>query len=66
MNTSNQTEVLLNIQQLIDNSRCGIEGFFTDSRVAANNIMKYLQSENMMLKNEASFQMNYNEKSQAA
>ena len=41
-------DLLLNIQQLIDKPRCGIEGFFTDSKAAARDIVTYLQNENLL------------------
>ena len=41
-------DLMLNIQQLIDKSRCGIDGFFTDSRAAAKDIVTYLQMENLL------------------
>jgi hypothetical protein len=41
-------ELLLNIQQLIDKARCGVDGFFTDSRAAARDIVTYLQMENLL------------------
>ncbi len=66
MRTSNQNEVLLNIQQLIDKSRCGIDGFFTDSKSAATDILKYLESENILIKDEVHVNMNYSESSRAA
>ncbi len=66
MRTLNQKEVLINIQQLIDKSRCGIDGFFTDSKSAADDIFKYLESENIIIKNEVHVNMNYNETSKAA
>ncbi len=40
--------VLLNIQQLIDKASCGIDGFFTDSKTAAKEILTYLQKENLL------------------
>ena len=43
-------DLLLNIQQLIDKARCGIDGFFTDSRAAAKDIVTYLQMENLLEK----------------
>ncbi len=66
MTSYDQNEALLNIQQLIDKSRCGLDGFFTDSRVAAMNILKYLETENIIIKSEESFPMKYNETSKAA
>ena len=43
-------DLLLNIQQLIDKARCGMDGFFTDSRAAAKDIVTYLQMENLLEK----------------
>ena len=65
MTTFNQNEVLLNIQQIIDKSSCGIDGFFTDSKSAAKDILNYLESERM-LKDEASVEIDYNKASKAA
>ncbi|WP_018616523.1 hypothetical protein [Segetibacter koreensis] len=66
MNSVNKNEVLLNIQQLIDKSRCGVDGFFTDSKSAANDIFKYLENENIIVKDEAAVKISYNESSRAA
>ncbi len=66
MTNFNQTEVILNIQQLIDKSRCGIDGFFTDSKTAAKDILKYLENENIILRNEAAVEIKYTELSKAA
>ncbi len=52
------------MQQLIDKSRCGIDGFFTDSRSAAKDILKYLETENI-IKNEAA-EIRYTAQSKAA
>lgn len=65
MTTFNEKEILSNMQQIIDKSRCGIDGFFTDSRSAAKDILKYLETENL-IKSEATVEINYNEHSQAA
>ena len=65
MTTLNQNELLLNLQQLIDKSRCGIDGFFTDSRTAARDILNYLQTEDI-IKNEQLFDMRYDSHSKAA
>lgn len=61
-----QTEVLQNIQELIDKSRCGIDGFFTDSRMAASDILRYLENENLIAKHEQAVEMQYNERNKAA
>ncbi len=66
MTNFNQTEVILNIQQLIDKSRCGIDGFFTDSKTAAKDILKYLENENIILRNEAAVEIKYTELRKAA
>ncbi len=66
MTNFNQTEVILNIQQLIDKSRCGIDGFFTDSKNAAKDILKYLENENIILRNEAAVEIKYTELRKAA
>lgn len=65
MTTINQNELLMNMQQLIDKSRCGIDGFFTDSRTAAKDILHYLETENIIQK-EADFTMRFNGQSKAA
>jgi hypothetical protein len=65
MTNYNETEVLLNIQQLIDKNRCSIDGFFTDSKTAATDILKYLQKE-IIIKNEAAVEVKFNERSIAA
>jgi hypothetical protein len=61
MATFNQNDVLLNIQQLIDKSRCGIDGFFTDSKTAAKDILTYLETENIINKNEHAVEIRFNE-----
>ena len=66
MTRFNEIQVLLNIQQLIDRNRCSIDGFFTDSKTAANEILKYLQKEKIIIKNEAAVEINFSEKSRAA
>ena len=66
MTRSSETQVLLNIQQLIDRNRCAIDGFFTDSKTAANEILKYLQNEKLIIKNEVAVEINFSEKSRAA
>ena len=65
MTNYEQNEVLINIQQLIDKYSCGIDGFFTDSKTAAVDILKYLETENIIAKNET-VQIKYNETSKAA
>lgn len=62
----NENDVLQNVQQLIDKSRCGIDGFFTDSKTAAKDIIKYLESENLIIKNEPAVEIRYNEHGRAA
>lgn len=66
MTNFNEYQVLLNIQQLIDKNRCGIDGFFTDSKTAANDILKYLKNENIITKNEVAVEIVFNEKNKAA
>ena len=66
MTTFNQNEALLNIQQLTDKSRCTVDGFFTDSKTAADEILSYLERENIINKNETAVEINYNESSKAA
>lgn len=60
MATFNQNDVLLNIQHLIDKSRCSIDGFFTDSKTAAKDILMYLQAENIINKNEHAVEIRFN------
>lgn len=66
MTNFNQNELLLNIQQIIDKSRCTVDGFFTDSKTAANEILNYLEKENIIIKNETAVEIDYNERSKAA
>ncbi|HLL42674.1 MAG TPA: hypothetical protein VK369_06015 [Segetibacter sp.] len=66
MTRFNEIQVLLNIQQLIDRNRCSIDGFFTDSKTAANEILKYLQNEKIIIKNDVAVEINFSEKSRAA
>ncbi len=66
MTNYDQNDVLQNVQQLIDKSRCGIDGFFTDSRTAARDILKYLERENLIINNEPAFEIRFNEQSKAA
>lgn len=66
MTNFNQNELLLNIQQIIDKSRCSVDGFFTDSKTAANEILNYLDKENVIIKNEIAVEIKYNERSKAA
>ncbi len=66
MTNFNQNELLLNIQQIIDKSRCSVDGFFTDSKTAANEIINYLEREQILNKNETTVEINYNERSKAA
>ena len=64
MTNYNQNDVLQNVQQLIEKSRCGIDGFFTDSKAAAKDILKYLESQNL-ISNEAMYR-DFSEQSKAA
>lgn len=66
MTNFNETQVVLKIQQMIDKNACGIDGFFTDSKTAASDILKYLQSEKMITKNEGAIEVKLNERSRAA
>ena len=61
-----EKEVLLTIQELIDKNSCGIDGFFTDSKSAANDILKYLLSQKIIPKYETAIEIDINNKSQAA
>lgn len=65
MTNYNQNDVLQNVQQLIEKSRCGIDGFFTDSKAAAKDILKYLESQNIIATNEL-VHINFGEQSKAA
>ena len=66
MTNFNEYQVLLNIQQLIDKNRCSIDGFFTDSKTAADDILKYLKNEKIITKNEVAVEIVFNEKNKAA
>lgn len=66
MTNFNQKEILLNIQQIIDKSRCSVDGFFTDSKTAANEIINYLEREKILNNNETAVEIDYNERSKAA
>jgi len=66
MTNYNQNDVLQNVQQLIDKSRCGIDGFFTDSRTAARDILKYLERENLINNIEPAVEIRFSEQSKAA
>lgn len=66
MTNFNQVEVLSNIQEIIDKYRCSIDGFFTDSKTAASDILNYLQSEKIISKNEVAVEIEFNERSKAA
>ena len=66
MATFNQNDVLLNIQHLIDKSCCSIDGFFTDSRKAAKDILMYLQTENIIIKNEHAVEIRLDEGARVA
>ena len=62
----NETEVLSQIQQFIDKNRCSIDGFFTDSKTAARDILNYLESEKIVIKNEGAVEIRFKERSKAA
>ncbi len=66
MTNFNEIKILSHIQQLIDKNRCSIDGFFTDSKTAAGDILNYLQSEKIIMKNEAAVEIHLNERSKAA
>lgn len=66
MTNFNETQVLLDIQQLIDRNRCSIDGYFTDSRTAAHDILKYLKNQEIITKNEVAVEIVFNEKNKAA
>lgn len=66
MTNFNEIQVLLDIQQLIDKNRCSIDGFFTDSKTAANDILKYLNNEKIITKSEVAVEIVFNEKNKAA
>ena len=65
MNSYIETQILFNIQQLIDKNSCGIDGFFTDSKTAAKDILKYLVAQEIIIKNEAAVEIEFH-KSKAA
>lgn len=44
MQEPNPDNTTLAIEQIIDRHRCGIDGFFTDSKAASNEILSYLES----------------------
>ncbi len=62
----NKSYLLENIEQLINRSRFGDELFFTDSKKAASDILKFLESENILSRNEAVVEIKYHEQSKAA
>ncbi len=66
MATFNQNNVLLNMQQLIDKSRCGIDGFFTDSKTAAKDILTYLETEKLIINNGHAVEIKLNERNKVA
>ncbi len=66
MTNYNQKEVLLNIEHLIDKYCCSIDGFFTDSKTAAKDILEYLECENILIEKGAPIEFNFNEQSKAA
>ena len=66
MTNSNQHEMLQTIQYLIDKYRCSIDGFFTDSKTAAKDILAYIECEHILIKKEASIELDFNKKSRAA
>lgn len=66
MNSYIETQVLENIQHFIDKNSCGIDGFFTDSKTAAKEILKYLLAERIIIKNETAVEIEFNQQSKAA
>ncbi len=66
MTNFNEIQVLSNIQLMIDKNRCSVDGFFTDSKTAAKDILMYLQSERIIIKNEGAVEIELNERSRAA
>lgn len=48
MSTTDKNTVQVRIAEIINRSRCGSELFFTDSKTAASDILKYLQNENII------------------
>lgn len=66
MTTYNEVEVLSHIQQLIDKHRCSIDGFFTDSKTAAGDILNYLQSQKIIMKKEVAVEIKFSERNKAA
>jgi hypothetical protein len=66
MTNYNELQLLENIQQLIEKNTCGIDGFFTDSRTAARDIIKYLMTEKVLIKNEVAMEIEFKNQSQAA
>lgn len=66
MTNFNEIQVLLDIQQLIDKNRCSIDGFFTDSKTAASDILIYLKDKKIITKSEVAVEIAFNEKNKAA
>jgi hypothetical protein len=66
MTNYNEHQLIEHIQQLIDKNVCGIDGFFTDSRTAARDILKYLMAEKVLIKNEVAVEIEFKKQSQAA
>jgi hypothetical protein len=54
MSTIEKNTVQIKIAEIINRSRCGSELFFTDSKTAASDILKYLQRENIIPTDPAS------------
>lgn len=65
-NNFDNIELLTNIQQMIEKNLCSIDGFFTDSRTAATQILQYLQREQIIIKNEGALEIRLSERSKAA
>jgi hypothetical protein len=59
MNNNNQNYLLLQLEQIINSSRSGDESFFTDGKKAATEIIKFLESENLLAEIEPAIEINY-------
>lgn len=66
MTNFNETRILLDIQQMIEQNACSIDGFFTDSKTAASDILKYLVSEKIIIKSESAVEIEFKERHIAA
>ncbi|WP_018616590.1 hypothetical protein [Segetibacter koreensis] len=66
MKDFNQSYLLEHIAQIIDRSRYGDELFFTDGKKAATEILIFLRSEYILVRDELEVETKYNEHSKAA